>query len=127
MWMFEEDHSSGIRKSFDRSSVLVSLCRSGYGNSDFTEARVLPAWSTLESSPLFKDWDWSPLIHSTLEANGIPPPSNSPSALVRKSLPPMHSWAWKVPHNEPLGSSDGPSDQLPNSRGPQVYRMPSMS
>ena len=98
--------------SLSPSSGFAVLLR--YGTSDFAEARVLPAWSILESSPLFKDWDWSPLIHSTLEDNGIPPPSNSPSALVRKSLPPMHPWAWKAPQ---VGTPDDASDRLQNSRG----------
>ena len=91
--------------------------------SDFGEARLLPAWSILESSPLFKDWDWSPLIHNTLEVNGIIPPANSPSALIRKSLPPTHPWAWKAPHDEPMGTPEGLSGQVPNDRGTYKCRL----
>ena len=77
------------------------------GISLFGGPQILPLWSILESSPIYKYWDWSPLIHSDLEANGIPPPSNSASALVRKSLPPTHPWVWKTPLKRSTGSSEG--------------------
>src|SRR5258706_8680809 len=77
------------------------------GISLFIKPQLLPVWSILESSPIYKAWDWSPLIHSTLEANGIPPPSNSLSALIRKSLPPTHPWAWKTPLKRTTGSPEG--------------------
>ena len=66
---------------------------------------------------MYKSWDWSPLIHSTLEANGIPPPSNSPSALVRKSLPPTHPWAWKMPLERSTGPPEGLSATPLKGRG----------
>jgi hypothetical protein len=56
-----------------------------YGTRD---GRLFPI---LKSTPLFKDWDWGPLIHSILEVNGIPPPSDGLSTLVRKSLSSTHS------------------------------------
>jgi hypothetical protein len=66
---------------------------------------------------MLKDWDWSPLVHSTLEINGIAPPSNSPSALVRKLLPRMHPWAWKASLNEPRGTPKSHPAESPKGRG----------
>ena len=83
----------------------------------FGGPQLLPVWSVLESSPMYKDWDWSPLIHTTLEANGIPTPSDSHSARLRKSLPPTHPWAIKTAHKRSAALIEGPASNPNKARG----------
>ena len=59
----------------------------------FGDTKILPLWSAIATSPVFTQWDWSPLIHAELERLGFPVPDESPAARVRQSLPSSHPWA----------------------------------